>query len=278
VSLPVETKRGLVDLNEAQLSVRRQCELLGLNRSSLYYQPVWVSAEELWLMKQIDELYMAHPYYGSRRITAVLNTRHSQCWNRKRIQRLMRQMGIQGLAPGPATSRPHPEHKIYPYRLRGVSIDRVNQVWSTDITFIPMAKGFMYLVAVIDWYSRYVLSWALSNTQDVLFCLDALEQALEVNQPEIFNTDQGAQFTSQAFTERLLDRHIQISMDGRGRALDNVFIERLWRSLKYENIYINEYLSVAELRVGLAQYFQFYNHERLHQSLNYTTPAAVYGL
>jgi len=271
-------KRWLIDLAENPLSVRRQCELLGLNRSSLYYHPVSVPAEELWLMRQIDELYMMHPYYGSRRMTVVLNAQHQQHWNRKRIQRLMRQMGIQGLAPGPATSQRHPEHKIYPYLLRGMTMDRVNQVWSTDITFIPMAKGFMYLVAIMDWYSRYVLSWSLSNTQDVLFCLEALEQALDAHQPEIFNTDQGAQFTSQAFTQRLLDQNIRISMDGRGRALDNVFIERLWRSLKYENIYLNDYASVAELRAGLTRYFHFYNHERPHQSLRYQTPAAVYGL
>ena len=227
-------------------------------------------------MRQIDEAYTQSPFYGSRRITMQLNRQYGQQWNRKRIQQLMHLMGIRGVAPEPDTSKPHPEHRIYPYLLRGLAIERVNQVWSTDVTFIPMPKGFMYLVAVIDWYSRYVLAWALSNMQETLFCLDALHQALELNTPEIFNTDQGAQFTSQAFTQTLLDRGIQISMDGRGRALDTIFVERLWRTVKYENIYLNDYQSVPELRLGLQQYFEFYNHQRLHQSLDYQTPAEVY--
>lgn len=226
-------------------------------------------------MRMIDEIYTRHPFYGSRRITAQLN-RDGRQWNRKRIQRLMRLMGIQGIAPGPNTSKGHLEHKVYPYLLRGMEINKVNQVWSTDITYIPMTKGFMYLVAVIDWYSRYVLSWALSNTMETTFCVEALEQALAVNTPMIFNTDQGVQFTSQAFTQTLLDKDIQISMDGRGRALDNIFVERLWRTVKYENIYLNEYQSVTDLRSGLKCYFDFYNQERLHQSLNYQTPAEVY--
>ena len=260
------------------MSIRRQCELLGLNRSTLYYQPEPISDEDVELMDRIDKIYTDCPFYGSRRITAQLNREQTQHWNRKRIQRLMRIMGIRGVAPGIDTSKPHPEHKIYPYLLRDVSINRVNQVWSTDITYIPMAKGFMSLVAVIDWHSRYVLSWVLSNTMDTSFCTDALEQALEVNTPEIFNTDQGAQFTSQAFTKILLDKVINISMDGRGRALDNIFVERLWRTVKYENIYMNDYQTVPELHRGLKRYFEFYNQKRLHQSLDYQTPAEVYWI
>jgi len=190
----------------------------------------------------------------------------------------MRIMEIRGVAPGPDTSKPHPENKIYPYLLRGMKINQVNQVWSTDITYIPMAKGFMYLVAVIDWYSRYVLSWELSNTMDTTFCIEALEKALDVSTPTIFNTDQGAQFTSLSFTKALLDKGIKISMDGRGRALDNIFVERLWRTVKYENIYMNDYQSVLELRSGLKCYFEFYNRERLHQSLDYQTPSEVHFL
>ena len=228
-------------------------------------------------MSMIDEIYTRCPFYGSRKITAQLNRdQEHQQWNRKRIQRLMRIMSIQGVAPGPNTSQPHPEHKIYPYLLRGVTIKQVNHVWRTDITYIPMAKGFMYLVAVIDWYSRYVLSWTLSNTLETSFCTEALEQALNIATPEIFNTDQGVQFTSQAFTQILLDKAISISMDGRGRALDNIFVERLWRTVKYENIYMNEYQTVLELRHGLTRYFDFYNNERIHQSLDYLTPSEVF--
>ena len=249
---------------------------MGLNRSTLYYQPIPVSDEELQVMRLIDEVYTRCPFYGSRRIAAQLTRERGDPWNRKRIQRLMRIMGIRGVAPGPDTSKPHPENKIYPYLLRGLLIDKVNQVWSTDITYIPMTKGFMYLVAVIDWHSRYVLSWELSNTMDTTFCIDALEKALDVSTPEIFNTDQGAQFTSLSFTKVLLDKEIKISMDGRGRALDNIFVERLWRTVKYENIYMNEYQTVPELRSGLKRYFEFYNQERLHQSLGYKTPSEVH--
>jgi putative transposase len=227
-------------------------------------------------MRLIDEIYTRCPFYGSRRIAAQLTRDHQVPMNRKRIQRLMRIMGLRGVAPGPDTSKPRSENKVYPYLLRELTIERVNQVWSTDITYIPMAKGFMYLVAVIDWHSRYVLSWMLSNTMDMTFCIDALEVALDMNTPTIFNTDQGAQFTSHAFTKVLLDRNIQISMDGRGRALDNIFVERLWRTVKYENIYMNDYQAVPDLRAGLQRYFEFYNRERLHQSLGYQTPAEVY--
>ena len=258
------------------MSIRRQCELLGLNRSTLYYQPEPVSDVDICIMRTIDEVYTRCPFYGSRRITAQLNRDYDEQCNRKRIQRLMRIMGIRGVAPGPDTSKRYPENKIYPYLLRDMAIDRRDQVWSTDITYIPMARGFMYLVAVIDWYSRYVLSWELSNTMDMAFCIDALENALDISTPIIFNTDQGAQFTSLAFTQTLLNKGINISMDGRGRALDNIFVERLWRTVKYENIYMNDYQTVPELRCGLKRYFEFYNQARLHQSLDYQTPAEVY--
>ncbi len=273
---PVTLKRKWIEPEYDSISIRRQCELLGLNRSSLYYQPEPISDEELQIMQQIDEIYIQCPFYGSRRITAQLNRDHQVSWNRKRIQRLMRIMGLRGIAPGPDTSKPRTENKIYPYLLRDVKISQVNQVWSTDITYIPMVKGFMYLVAVIDWHSRYVLSWIISNTLDMTFCIDALKAALDVSTPLIFNTDQGSQFTSHAFTKVLLDKKIKISMDGRGRALDNIFVERLWRTVKYENIYMNEYQTVTELSKGLKQYFEFYNQERLHQSLDYRTPEEVY--
>ena len=275
---PIELKRQWVEPEYESISIRRHCELLGLNRSTLYYQPVPVSDEELQVMRMIDEIYTRCPFYGSRRITAQLSRDCGEPWNRKRIQRLMRLMGIRGVAPGPDTSKSHPEHKVYPYLLRGMTIDKVNQVWSTDITYIPMTKGFMYLVAVIDWHSRYVLSWELSNTMDTTFCIDSLEKALDVSTPTIFNTDQGAQFTSLSFTKALLDKGVKISMDGRGRALDNIFVERLWRTVKYENIYMNDYQTVPELRAGLKRYFEFYNQQRLHQSLDYQTPSEVYFL
>ncbi len=229
-------------------------------------------------MRLIDEIYTRCPFYGSRRITAQLIRDQRGLWNRKHIQRLMRIMGIRGVAPEPDISKPHPENKIYPYLLRGMTIDKVNQVWSTDITYIPMVKGFMYLVAVIDWHSRYVLSWELSNTMESTFCVSALEKALELDTPTFFNTDQGTQFTSTSFTKVLLDKNIKISMDGRGRALDNIFVERLWRTVKYENIYMNDYQTVPELQSGLARYFEFYNQERLHQSLNYQTPNETHFL
>jgi putative transposase len=274
--MPTQQKCTIVEPMHEQLSVRQQCELLGLHRSNLYYQARPASNADQVLMHFIDEIYTKSPFYGSRRIKAQLNREHSLLCNRKRIQRLMRLMGIRGIAPGPDTSRPHPEHKIYPYLLRNVAISAVNHVWSTDITYIRMAKGFMYLVAVIDWYSRYVLSWQLSNTLDTAFCVDALEQALRKGSPDIFNTDQGAQFTSQAFTDVLLKKSIKISMDERGRALDNIFVERLWRTVKYEHIYLHDYQTVIELKRGLKNYFEFYNQQRLHQSLAYATPAEWY--
>jgi putative transposase len=257
------------------LSLRRQCELLGLNRSSLYYEPAGESAENLHLIRLLDEQYLRTPYYGWPRMTAYLR-REGYAVNGKRVRRLMRKMGLQAISPKPKTSKAAAERKIYPYLLRGLEILHPNFVWSADITYVPMAQGFMYLVAVIDWFSRYVLAWQLSNTLDGYFCLEALTMALRMGRPDIFNTDQGAQFTATAFTDCLEAASIRISMDGRGRALDNIFVERLWRTLKYEDIYLKDYATVTEPEVGLAAYFTFYNHERLHQSLAYRTPAEIH--
>ncbi len=245
--------------------------LVGLPRSSWYYAPAGETAENLSLMRQIDALYLQRPFYGSRKIASVLGV------NRKRVQRLMRLMGIAAVSPKRRTTRPAAGHKIYPYLLRDVKIVRPDQVWSTDITYIPMRQGFLYLVAVMDWYSRYVLSWRLSNTLEGRFCLEALEEALSAGRPEIFNSDQGSQFTAVSFTGRLVSHGVAISMDGRGRALDNVFIERLWRSVKYEEVYLRDYADGWEAQQSLETYFRFYCRERIHQSLGYRTPAAVYG-
>lgn len=265
----------MIEPNHPQLSVRRQCELLGLNRSTLYYEPAGESAENLHLMRLLDEQYLRTPFYGWPRMTAYLRRKGFPV-NHKRVQRLMQKMGLQAIYPKPKTTKASQEGKIYPYLLRDLKIDRPNFVWSADITYVPMRQGFMYLVAVIDWYSRYVLTWQLSNTLDGYFCLDALQQALRSGPPAIFNTDQGVQFTAHEFTGRLETASIRISMDGRGRALDNIFVERLWRTVKYEDIYLKEYATVPELDAGLADYFRFYNHERLHQSLAYRTPAEVH--
>jgi len=258
------------------LPITRQCELLSLHRSTVYYRPQDVSERDLKLMRRIDEMHLKRPFYGSRRIRDWLQDEGHDI-NRKRVQRLMRQMGIRALYPQPRTSKPGKDHKIYPYLLRDLVIDRPNQVWATDISYIPMAKGFVYLVAVIDWYSRKVLSWRLSNSMDTDFCVDALEEALgRYGCPDIFNTDQGAQFTSEAFTDVLKEAGIDISMDGKGRWIDNVFVERLWRSVKYEEVYLKAYETVAEARAGIDTYFQFYNGERRHQSMNRQTPDQVY--
>jgi putative transposase len=264
-----------VDRDQAEFSVRRQCELLGVNRSGLYYQPVGESEENLRLMRLLDEQYTRVPFYGSRRMTEWLATQGYEV-NRKRVTRLMQLMGIEAVYPKPRLSQPGEGHRVYPYLLRGVTVDRLNQVWSTDITYIRMAQGFVYLVAVMDWYSRYVLSWSLSLTMEIDFCIEALRLALRRGRPEIFNSDQGAQFTSEKFTDELAAKEIAISMDGRGRCMDNIFIERLWRSLKYEEVYLKDYESVTEARTGIERYFRFYNQERLHQSLDYRTPAAIY--
>jgi putative transposase len=264
-----------VDRGHAEISVRRQCELLGVNRSSLYYQRLGESEENLRVMRLLDEQYTRTPFYGSRKMAEWLG-RQGFAVNRKRVSRLMAVMGIEAVYPKPKLSQPGEGHRIYPYLLRGVGITRINQVWSTDITYIRMAQGFLYLVAVMDWFSRYVLSWRLSLTLDLDFCVEALQCALRRGRPEIFNSDQGSQFTSKKFTGELAAREMAISMDGRGRYLDNIVIERLWRSLKYEEVYLKDYESVTEARTGLAQYFRFYNQERLHQSLQYRTPAAIY--
>lgn len=258
------------------LSMRRQCELLGVSRSSLYYQPVGQDPEELAMMRRMDEIHLAHPFFGSRMMAQTLRA-EGETINRKRVQRLMRMMGLESVAPKPKTSKPAPEHAVFPYLLRRLKISRVNQVWASDITYIPMASGFAYLVAIIDWYSRRVLSWRLSNTLETAFCVEALNEALErYGQPEIFNTDQGSQFTDQDFTKVLLDRGVKVSMDGKGRYLDNIFVERLWRSLKYEEVYLNAYDSLQEARLGIGQYLDFFNDKRPHSALGYQTPASFY--
>jgi len=274
ISLPVSSRRGWVKPDPGY-SIRRQCRLAGVTRSGFYYQPVPETNENLFLMRLIDEQYMRHPEFGYPRMTDWLRDQ-GHCVNRKRVARLMQRMGLQAITPGPHTSKPAPGHKVYPYLLRDVEIERVNQVWSTDITYIPMQRGFMYLSAVIDWYSRFVLSWELSNSLDSLFCIAALEQSLEQGIPEIFNTDQGSQFTSDAFTGVLLDKQIALSMDGRGRAIDNVFIERLWWTLKYEDVYPKAYSDGHSLYRGLDAYFDYYNCERKHSALDKQTPAEVF--
>lgn len=259
------------------LSIRRQCEMLQVSRSGLYYEPVGQDPETLALMKRIDEIHLKWPFYGSRKVNVELRA-EGKAINRKTTQRLMRMMGLESIAPKPNTSKPSPEHPVFPYLLRNLEIDRPNQVWAADITYIPMAHGFAYLVAIIDWHSRYVLSWRLSNSLDTSFCLDALEEALErYDTPEIFNTDQGAQFTSEAFTSRLLAAGIRISMDGRGRCIDNIFVERLWRSLKYEEVFLHAYDDMREANAGIGGYFAFFNAKRKHQSLGYQTPESFYS-
>ena len=244
--------------------------MIGLARSSWYYTPAAETAENLELMRLIDRQYLATPFYGSRKLAKVLGV------NRKRVQRLMRVMGLEAVFPKRRTTRPAAGHKIHPYLLRNLEITRPDQVWSSDITYVPLRHGFLYLVAVIDWYSRYVLSWRLSNTLEGTFCLEALEEALSLTRPEIFNSDQGSQFTAASFTDRLQEAGVAISMDGRGRALDNVFVERLWRSVKYEEVYLKDYADGWEAEQSLTSYFRFYCHQRMHQSLDYRTPAAVY--
>lgn len=258
------------------LSLRRQCELLGVSRSGLYYEPVGTSAEGLALMRRIDELHLLWPFYGSRKLCEALRSEGVHV-NRKHMQRLMRVMGLESVAPKPDTSKPHPEHPVFPYLLRNLAICRPNQVWAADITYIPMARGFGYLVAIIDWYSRRVLAWRLSNTLESTFCIEALREALgRFGKPDIFNTDQGSQFTADAFTTVLRDAGITISMDGRGRCIDNVFVERVWRSLKYEEVFLHAYDDLHEARAGIARYFDFYNLVRPHQALGYQTPDAFY--
>lgn len=265
----------MIEVDHPQLSISRQCQLLGLNRSSYYYEPRTETQENLALMRVIDQQYTDHPDFGSRRMAIWLGKQGHEV-NRKRVQRLMRLMGLEAVYPKPKLSLPGQGHKVFPYLLRDVKIDRVDQVWSTDITYVPMPNGFMYLAAIIDWYSRYVIAWRLSNTLDGSFCLELLDEALGQGRPEVFNTDQGVQFTAEAFPSRLLSAGVAVSMDGKGRCLDNVFVERLWRSVKYEEIYLRCHETVPQLSQGLGRYFAFYNEERPHQSLDYRTPGDVY--
>ncbi len=269
-------RRGLLLRDHETLSIRRQCKLLSVARSNVYRLPRPANDDDLLMMRLIDGLFTAWPFLGSRRVAVMLREKGYSI-NRKRVQRLMRKMGIAALGPKPRTTKPAPGHKIFPYLLRNLVIDRPNQVWSADITYIPIGRGFLYLVAVIDWASRAVLAWRLSNTMDVSFCVSALEEAMaRFGRPEIFNTDQGSQFTSAAFTGTLAAAEIKISMDGRGRWMDNVFIERLWRSLKYEDIYLKGYADGREARAGIASWMAFYNHQRPHQALANRTPMAVW--
>jgi len=269
----MEERRTWVDFEHPGIAVARQCALLSVARSSVYYTPCTSeSPENLALMRLIDEQYLRTPFYGVPRMTWWLNAQGHGV-NHKRVARLMRVMGLQAVLPGPHTSRPHPEHRIYPYLLREMRIDAPCQVWCADLTYVPMRRGFLYLVAVMDWHSRYVLAWDISNSMESGFCVTVLKQALKQGRPLIFNTDQGGQFTSEAFTGTLAGAGVQISMDGRGRALDNAFIERLWRSVKYEDIYLHDYADGDELRAGLARYFRFYNDDRPHSGLANHTPA-----
>jgi putative transposase len=261
---------------EGPLSVRRRCALLSLPRSSAYYERAAIPEADLALMRLLDEEYLRHPFLGSRKMQVWL-AGQGHVVNRKRVQRLMRLMGLEGLNPRGGTSRPHPKHKKYPYLLRRLDVARANQVWATDITYIPMAHGFAYLVAIVDWFSRRVLAWRLSNTLDTAFCVEALDEALRrFGTPAIFNTDQGAQFTSDEFLDVLKARGIQISMDGKGRWRDNVFVERLWRSVKYEEVYLHAYADLAEARRGIGAYLAYFNDQRPHQALGYATPSEIY--
>jgi putative transposase len=270
------TRLSLVDRCDADLSIVAQCRLLKVARSTLYYRAAPASEDDLRLMRRLDEQYLATPFYGSRRMVAVLR-QEGEAVNRKRVRRLMRLMGLEAIYQKPNTSRRHPEHKVYPYLLRDLTIDRPNQVWCADITYIPLSKGFVYLVAVMDWFSRRVLAWRLSIGMDMAFCVEALQDALDrYGQPEIFNTDQGVQFTSGDFIDELACLGVRISMDGKGRFLDNIFIERLWRSLKYEEVFIKAYASVGEARRGISGWLTFYNDERLHQALGYRTPRELF--
>src|SRR6202022_4345461 len=267
---------ALIDRHDPALPVTRQCGLMTVSRSSVYRPPAPASDEDLAIMALIDRPYLARPYYGSRRMAAWLATQGHR-GNRKRVQGLMRLVGLTTIYQRPNTSKPGAAHKIYPYLLGGIAIERVNQVWCSDVTYIPMAKGFLYLVVIMDWVSRTVLAWRLSNTLGADFCVDALEEALaRYGRPEIFNTDQGSQFTSDDFTGTLKRHGVMISMDGKGRCMDNIFVERLWRSLKYEEVYLNAYESVAEAKAGIGAWLSFYNDERQHQSLGYRTPRQIY--
>ena len=270
-----QRRREMVDREHRALSTVRQCTLLGISRSSVYYRPKDPSPKDLALMKGMDQQYLATPFYGSRRMKVWLNRQGHQV-NRKRVQRLMRTIGLTAIYRRPRTSKPAPGHKVYPYLLRGIEITRPNQVWAADITYIPMARGFLYLVVIMDWHSRCVLAWRLSNTLDADFCVEALKEALGKGKPEVFNTDQGGQFTSEAFTGLLEQEEVRVSMDGKGRYSDNIFIERLWRTVKYEEVYLKAYAGGREAKAGLEAYFRFYNTQRPHQALGYRTPVEVF--
>lgn len=255
--------------------MRQQTQLLGVNRSSLYYKPVGETEYNLTLMNLLDEQYTKTPFYGVEKMAIYLGEVGHPV-NVKRVRRLLRKMGLEAIYQKPNLSKPNSEHKIYPYLLRNVPITRCNQVWSTDITYVRLRQGFVYLMAIIDWHSRYVLNWRISTTLEAEFCIETLEETLEQGRCEIFNTDQGCQFTTKRFTEPLLAKGIKVSMDGKGRALDNIFVERLWRSVKYEDIYLKDYGDVQSVKLGIDEYFKFYNHQRYHQSLDYKRPAEVY--
>ena len=268
-------RRGMVDREHSSLSIAGQCALLGVARSSLYYRPREASGENPALMQAMDRQYLETPFYGSRRMKVWL-AREGRCVSRKRVQRLMRIMGLRAIYRSPRTSRPAPEHRVYPYLLEKVRVTRPNQAWAADITYLPMARGFLYLVAIMDWHSRYVVAWRLSNTLEADFCVDALKEALEQGRPEVFNTDQGSQFTSLEFTQVLQEHGVKISMDGKGRYNDNILVERLWRTVKYEEVYLKAYANPSEARRELSAYFRFYNDQRPHQALGYRTPAEVF--
>ena len=266
----------MIEPGHSDLSLQIQGQLLSLSRASLYYHPVGPSAQEIACKHRIDEIYTRYPFYGSRKMTVVLR-QEGVSVSRPTVQKYMREMGIAGIAPGPNLSKPHPEHKVYPYLLRSLRIEKPNQVWSIDITYIRLVGGWMYLVAILDWFSRYVMTWELDQTLEMPFVLRAVDRALANQRPEIWNSDQGSHFTSPQYIQRLLAANVRISMDGRGRALDNIFNERLWRSVKYEEVYLHDYPSPREARRGIDGYMNFYNQERPHQSLDYLTPAQVYA-
>ena len=268
-------RQAMIERDHRQLSLVRQCSLLNVSRASVYYRPALAKAGDLELMALMDRQYLKTPFYGSRKMKAWL-LGEGYLVSRGRVRRLMRLMGLEAIYRRPNTSKPAPGHRVYPYLLKGVDVNRVDQVWASDITYIPMAQGFLYLMAIMDWHSRHVVAWKLSNTMDTGFCVATLEEALDRGRPEIFNTDQGAQFTSEAFTQTLQERGIRVSMDGKGRYLDNIFVERLWRSIKYEEVYLKAYPGVAEARAGINAYLEFYNRQRPHQALGYRTPAEMY--
>lgn len=274
---PLEDRRKMIEKDHPIFSIAEQCRILNIHRSGLYYQPLGESEENLILMRLIDEQYLSAPFYGFRKMATYLREECGLNVNRKRVRRLMRLMGLSAIYSKPFLTDPDKKHKKYPYLLKGLKIERANQVWVADITYVPMKRGFLYLIAIMDLHSRYVLNWSLSNSMDAGWCANVLKETISMHgKPEIFNTDQGSQFTSETFTKVLQDENIQISMDGKGRACDNIFIERLWRSVKYENIYLHAYQDGVELYDGLKEYFEFYNHKRYHQSLYYKTPSDIY--